>query len=288
LAVDELFPSLPGRFAYPLTYGYATVGRVIDRGTHVSSDWQDAVVFAFQPHTSHFTARPSDVVPLDPGCEPEEAIFLANMESAVNFVMDGHPLLGEQVVVIGQGTVGLLTTALLAQIPLTRLITMDIFETRRDMSRAVGAHYSLDPSVSDLPSTVETYMAHSDYHRGADITFELSGSEQGLDQAIAVTGFSGRIIIGSWYGQKAVSADLGGTFHRSRIRLISSQVSTVDPRLTGRWTKARRLTVAKKLLREVNPRRFITHRIALDDAARAYALLDRNPEEALQVIFTYT
>ena len=60
------------------------------------------------------------------------------METAVSFVMDGQPMIGEQVAVFGQGIVGLLTTSLLAQLPLASLVTLDAYRLRRDWSRAQG------------------------------------------------------------------------------------------------------------------------------------------------------
>jgi hypothetical protein len=51
--------------------------------------------------------------------------------------------------------------------------------------------------------------------------------------------FSGRVVIGSWYGEKTAQI-VGGTFHRSRVRLISSQVSTIFAQVTGCWDKSRR------------------------------------------------
>ncbi len=120
------------------------------------------------------------------------------------------------------------------------------------------------------------------------MVFELSGSPQALDQAIGVTAFSGRIVVGSWYGRKRASLDLGGRFHRARIELISSQVSSLAPRLSGRWTKARRLQVAWDALREVRPSRFITQRFPLKQAPQVYRLLDQNPEQTLQIVFTYS
>jgi alcohol dehydrogenase len=121
--------------------------------------------------------------------------------------------------------------------------------------------------------------------QGADLTYELSGNPAALDQAIAATGFSGRVVIGSWYGQKRVDINLGGRFHRSRIRLISSQVSTLA-QVERRWSKARRLQVAWWMLEQVQPARLITHRFPLAQAAQAYAMLDQHPEEAMQVILT--
>ena len=125
------------------------------------------------------------------------------------------------------------------------------------------------------------------FYTGADLTYELSGNPAALDKAIAVTGFNGRVVIGSWYGQKQSCLDLGGRFHRSRIRLISSQVSTIAPEWTGRWTKHRRLQTAWQMLRQLKLSPLITHRFPFLRASEAYALLDKHPEESVQIILTY-
>ena len=95
------------------------------------------------------------------------------------------------------------------------------------------------------------------------------------------------MVIGSWYGLKRTDLNLGGRFHRSRVRLIGSQVSSITPELTGRWNKTRRYHATWQMLEQVRPARFITHRFPLAEAAQAYALIDRHPEEVIQVILSY-
>jgi threonine dehydrogenase-like Zn-dependent dehydrogenase len=56
------------------------------------------------------------------------------METAVNLVQDGAPILGERVLVLGQGVVGLLTASLLSEFPLESLVAVDDFELRRKAS----------------------------------------------------------------------------------------------------------------------------------------------------------
>jgi len=282
LAVDETIDSLPGALAYPLRYGYSAVGRVIALGPGVDPAWESRLVFSFQPHASHYIAATEAVMPVPQELSPEQACFLPNMETAVNFLMDGAPLLGERVVVFGQGIVGLLTTSLLARFPLARLVTLDQFERRRQASRLAGASTSLDPAAEDVHEQL-----HECLREGADLTYELSGAPAALDQAIRATGFSGRVVIGSWYGAKRAEVDLGGRFHRSRIRLISSQVSSLSPELTGRWDKARRFSMAWEMISRTNPSRWITHRFPLNRATEAYQLLDQAPQEAIQVLLTY-
>lgn len=282
LETDPFIPSLRGKFKYPLAYGYTAVGKVRELGEGVDKSWGGKAVFAFQPHVSHFITTTDLLLPIPDSLSPESACFLPSMETAVNLVQDGAPILGERALVLGQGVVGLLTAALLKEFPLDLLIATDPIPMRRRASLQLKITDSLDPTEADFHSRLSEYAPE-----GFDLVFELSTNPSVLNDAIAHTRFSGRIVVGSWYGQKPVSIDLGGTFHRSRLKLISSQVSTIAPELSARWNKGRRFAAAWKELSRLQPQKWITHRFPLEAAARAYRLLDENPEDAIQVIFTY-
>ncbi len=287
IPLDETIPAFAAPLNYPLKYGYAAVGRVGVIGSGVAPEWQGRCVFAYNPHESHFISAPEDLIPLPPTLSPEEGTLLPTTEAATNFLMDGGPLVGEQVAVFGLGVVGLLTTALLAQFPLASLVTLDPIPLRREKSLSLGAHDALDPTTPDALPRLHEALQQDRPYKGADLTYELTGDPAALDQAIAATGFNGRIVIGSWYGQKKAFLDLGGRFHRSRISLISSQVSTITPGLQSRWGKTRRWEIALQMLQKLRPLGLVTHGFPVHEAAQAYELLDQKPEEAIQIILTY-
>jgi 2-desacetyl-2-hydroxyethyl bacteriochlorophyllide A dehydrogenase len=282
METDSVISSLRGNLKYPLAFGYACVGKIKEAGSQVDKSMRDQLVFAFQPHTSHFIVNPNSLFALPESLSPETACFLPNTETAVNLVQDAAPIFGECVLVLGQGVVGLLTASLLTEFPLEMLVTADCFELRRNSS-PVPRRFSLDPYSPNFYKEAMRLL-----HGSADLTFELSGRPETLNDALAITGFSGRIVIGSWYGEKRAQIDLGGTFHRSRIKLLSSQVSTVGPELSGRWNKARRFETAWKALERIKPERWITHRFSINGAEKAYQLLDQNPQETIQVLITYS
>ena len=281
--------------SYPLAYGYACVGIIRETGKQVDRGLRDRVVFGFHPHASAFIAHPSSLIfpPASLSADNiswwETCSFLPNMETAVNLVQDAAPVLGERVLVIGQGVVGLLVASLLKEFPLELLVTSDQYVLRRKASLELGVDDSFDPEVltnkSEKAITSATHQFA--YAQNFDLIFELSGSPAALNDAIALTAFDGRIIIGSWYGEKKAPIDLGGVFHRSRIKLISSQVSTIAPGLSGRWDKARRFGVAWEALKRIQPQKWITHRFPIEQAEKAYQLLDENPQETIQVILEY-
>lgn len=284
LPADETLPALRGGLEYPLKYGYAMVGQVGQVGAQVDAEWLGESVFLFHPHATHAVVRPEELVPLPKGCSLFDAVMLPTMETAVNLVMDGQPVVGERVLVVGQGVVGLFTTAILGQYPVEQLVTVDPHSSRREVSRQFGATKSLTPEkIRNSEGANGGKIAEK-----ADLSFELSGSPEALNDTLALTGYSGRVVIGSWYGNKKAALNLGGRFHRSRIRIISSQVSTIDPRLQGRWSKQRRLDVAWNLLQGLQPASsVVTHELPIEKASTAYNVLDQQPEQALQVVFSY-
>jgi 2-desacetyl-2-hydroxyethyl bacteriochlorophyllide A dehydrogenase len=270
-------------FKYPFTYGYACVGRILELGQQVAKIWQDRLVFAFQPHGSHFITSIDNLHPLPKDCSPESACFLANMETSVNLVQDSAPNLGECAMVFGQGIVGLLTTALLSEFPLRTLITADCYSLRRKASLRLGATASHDPLDRDFRQRAGEQLPN-----GADLTLELSGTPDALNDAIELTGFGGRIVVGSWYGERKTLIDLGGKFHHARMRIISSQVSTISASLSDRWDKTRRFDTAWSALKRIQPERWITHRFKLQHASEAYQMLDQNPQDYIQILFEYS
>jgi 2-desacetyl-2-hydroxyethyl bacteriochlorophyllide A dehydrogenase len=280
LPTDEAIDALRGDLTYPLKYGYATVGDVVATGSAVDDRWHGRTVFAFNPHESHFAADPSTLVPVPEGLSPATAALLPTAETATTLAMDGRPRVGERVVVFGAGMVGLVTTSVLAEFPLERLTVVEPVAHRREMAVTMGADGTLTPAdVGRIGERGEP--------AGADLAYELSGQPTTLDDAIDAVGYDGRIVVGSWYGRKRAETDLGGFFHRNRIDVSSSQVSTLAPDLRGRWTKERRMDTAWDRLDETATDRLVTHRIPFEDAGEAYRLLDEEPESALQILLTY-
>jgi 2-desacetyl-2-hydroxyethyl bacteriochlorophyllide A dehydrogenase len=273
---------------YPLAYGYACVGKVTEVGKEVNGNWLNKLVFAFHPHASSFIIQHSALILIPNSLNPDTACFLPNMETAVNLVQDGAPILGERVLVFGQGIIGLLTASLLNEFPLESLVVIDNYELRRNAIKAEGDALSASKGQKSKVKSLSPEELRSANFNEFDLTFELSGSPAALNNAIDLTTFSGRVVIGSWYGEKRAEIDLGGAFHRSRIKLISSQVSTISPELSGRWDKSRRFDVAWHALERIKPERWITHRFPIEEADKAYQLLDKNPQETIQVVFDYS
>ncbi|MGR9071927.1 MAG: zinc-dependent alcohol dehydrogenase [Gammaproteobacteria bacterium] len=281
-SLDATISSLRGGFDYPFRYGYALVGEVEAEGDGLNGDWLGRRVFAFHPHQDCAAVPVRDCLPVPDDVSSLSALLLPNVESAVNFAHDAAPLAGENALVMGQGVVGLLTTALLAEFPLTLLAVADPLPARREAALRLGAMCAVDPG--DL-SAWENLKAQT--HGGFDLAVEVSGNPEALNGALDAVGFGGRVLVGSWYSEGRQAVALGGDFHRNRINLYSTQVSSLNPVLSGRWDKRRRIGLAWRMIRKIRPESLITHRFTPERCQEAFELARSGRDGALQIIFEY-
>jgi hypothetical protein len=215
-------PFMAGEFPAPVKYGYSAV----------AEDTDGARYFVLHPHQDRFNAPDAACIRVPDNVPTPRATLTANMETALNIVWDAAPLAGERILVIGGGVVGLLTAALLANIPATTVTVADTNPARIRQAQALGCHFTLP---KDAPAEQELIV-------------HTSTTEQGIRLALSRAAFEARIIEASWFGIAAPAVPLGEAFHSRRLRLIASQVGAVSPAMRGRRSHAQRLAMALDLL----------------------------------------
>ena len=278
LALD--LSTLRGSWAFPIKYGYAAVGRIVDVGAGVDRFIPGDMVFALHPHQTVFTLPATLAVPVPCGVDAFAASFIANLETAVNIVHDTPLRLGETAVVFGQGVVGLLVAQLLRRSGAHRVFAVEPSSLRQ----ALAERTAVDGVFAPEDATARILAANDG--RPADVAIEVSGVGAALQMAVDMVVDDGTVVVASWYGTKPVTLMLGGRFHRGRVRIHSSQVGQLNPELGRRWDHTRRLATVCTLLQSLELRSLITHRVPFNDAPAAYRLLDEHAETG-QIVLTY-
>jgi 2-desacetyl-2-hydroxyethyl bacteriochlorophyllide A dehydrogenase len=275
-ARDETIGSLGGRFAYPFEYGYSCVGEVLT--SRVDGVPEGATAFAFHPHQDLFTVRGSDVVIVDKVAGRIATLFPL-VETALQVSLDAGPRLEEPVVVMGLGPVGILTAALLDRAG-AEVVGVDPRRDRREAAVLFGVP-AVD--VPEIGAVVERLTSGA----GVPLVVDATGHPPALARALELLGHEGEVLVCSWYGTKDVSLPLGREFHRRRLQIRSTQVSTIPAHLAGTWDVQRRRRVATALLSELPLKLLTTHDVAFDQAVEAYAALDRGDAGLMHVALRY-
>jgi threonine dehydrogenase-like Zn-dependent dehydrogenase len=233
------------------------------------------LVFAFHPHQDRFVVGADDVVALPPGTDPRAATLFPYVETGLQLGLDAGQVAQETVAVLGLGVVGVITALLLQRAGAT-VIAADPSEDRRALAASLGI-----PAVE--PDRLRSHLPAS----GVPLLLELSGSPTALPEALDLLAHEGTALVGSWYGRQPVELPLGGAFHRRRLTIRSSQVSTIPAALAGRWDVARRRRVAVDLLGGLPLTALATTEFPFGEAAAAYRALDSRQPGVFHVALRY-
>jgi 2-desacetyl-2-hydroxyethyl bacteriochlorophyllide A dehydrogenase len=256
-------PYQEGEFPGPVKYGYASVGEVV--ADAASGDLLGALVFCLFPHQDVYGVPAEAVTPLPDGVPAARAVLAAYMETALTVAWDARPTVGDRIVVIGAGVLGLLVAWLCRQVPGSSVTIVDVNPDRESPARTLGV-----PFLAGPPQL-----------RDADLVIHASGQPDGLRTALCVAGVESTVIEASWYGDRSVPLPLGEDFHSRRLTIRSSQVGHIPPDRAPRWTRARRMQLALELLRATELDALITGESQLSELPEVLAHLSDHPDAGL-------
>lgn len=288
LPEQRLFISGPGR-DYPVAPGYETIARV----TAVGSAARDRItvgdlVALDRPHaTGHVVSLDTaEAGRLPAGIDPERAVFFILARVALGGVHDAGIHIGDTVVIVGLGTVGLIAGQLAHLAGARRVIGIDRYPIRLEAAESLGMTAMHTDTGADVAQLVRKLTGSA----GADVAIEASGSYAGLHEAIRCVRVGATVsTIASYHGDQG-GLRLGEEYHRNRITLVSSMTVNGCPQRTHpAWDLPRLSATARQLVTDGHVRvdGLITHRIPFSDAHTAYGLIDTRPEETIKVVLTY-
>jgi 2-desacetyl-2-hydroxyethyl bacteriochlorophyllide A dehydrogenase len=261
LALDDAIDALAGNFSHPFAYGYACVGEVAESGQ---------AVFAFHPHQDVFAARTDDLIPL-PAIDPASATLFPLVETALQVTLDAGAGYRDRVIVLGAGVLGLLT-CLLLQRSGWRPLVAEPQAWRRAFAGSLGATAAAPEELAE---------------EKVPLVIDASGNPDAPAIALNMLAHEGTLLIASWFGANPVVLPLGGAFHRRRLTIRSTQVSTVPSRLSGTWTRSRRRQETVELLTELPLAQLCTHVFAFADAAEAFRAVDEGIPGLMHAVLNY-
>ncbi|HEX5511181.1 MAG TPA: zinc-binding alcohol dehydrogenase [Actinomycetales bacterium] len=273
--------------SYPLDgWGYEEVGRVVAVGSSTDDDLVGRLAWGAWGHRSH-ALRPSHYVRerlLAQDQDPMSGVFAKIGAIALNAVLDADIHVGETVVVFGAGVPGQLV-AQLARLNGGMVTVVDLVPLRLDVAGRLGAARTLDARLDEVAVQVRAMTEN----RGADVVIEMSGSYAALHEAVRTAAYSSRVVASGFFQGAAATVRLGEEFHHNRISIVGSQISGVAPQLQHRWDEMRMSTTVLDLVHRglMAVRPLITHVLPDSAAPEAFEMLDRDPDEALQVVLDY-
>jgi 2-desacetyl-2-hydroxyethyl bacteriochlorophyllide A dehydrogenase len=280
--------------AYPVALGYEMVAEVVEAAPDVTEVTVGDLVHTGTPHQEETVldvaaslAATYPLVRLPTAERPERALFISLAAVALQAVHDAEIKLGDAVSVHGLGAIGLLAVQMCRLEGIQNVIGVDPDPKRRKLATGVGASHVLDPAAE---APVGLRVRELNDGAGADVAIEVSGSDRGLQDALAAAGLGGTVVAAGFYQGGAANLRLGEEFHHNRLSLIASIGAWgVPDRHAPLWNRRRVLATATRLLYSdrVSVEGLLARTFPFDQAPAAYRWLDQHPQEAVKVALAY-
>lgn len=138
----------------------------------------------------HVTAPASICVPVPPACEPRAAALSQPLAVAMHALARGGVERSSSVAVVGVGGLGSLIVAAAALQGVRRLLAVDVDPVRLEAAQRLGASLTL---LADGEAAAR--MLDASDGGGFDVVLEASGTEPGLQLAIATVRKGGQLVL---------------------------------------------------------------------------------------------
>jgi len=283
IPVDEAGQFLHERvpFELPTENGYSMVGEVIETGRLVNGVEIGGRVFVPAPHRQVAAMEAARVTTLPDEIPDDEAVFLSILEVAHKAVRQGNPQAGANVVIVGQGVVGLSLLAYGVAFG-WRTAVLDFHPTRLEIARQLGAELAVSADDSQAREQVFDFF----HGAGADVAFEAGSSWSAIRSAMELTRTDGRVVIVSRHTEKPQFNPVGHPFFGKRLSLITSYAYPPDG---NRWDYRNSVNLTLDLLarRRLSIRPMLTHRFAWHELPEVYRRLDEGDRSIVGAVFDW-
>ena len=265
----DMWEGKAGGDMYPRYPGHEVSGVVADVGKDVqglaSGDrvavWAPGRGFAEYVIVKSKYCFPAGDLPLD--------LALAEpLACAVNTVELANISLSDDVVIIGAGFMGNLVQKLVALQGPRHLIVADTRVDALNRALRLGATHIVNVSKESLPEVVKTLTDG----QGADVTFEVVGTQAPLNLVGDVTRMSGKAVVVGFHQGQPRQIPLG-YWNWMAFQILNAHFREEATILRGMHIGMRLLTSGRLSLQDL-----VTHRFQLSEIGQAFLTAHEKPE----------
>lgn len=286
--------AVKSKLAQPLPLGYCHVGKALNIGKGVSEFCEGDRIVSNGPHADLVCIAKNLCAKIPDNVDDESAAFTVLASIGLQGIRLTNPTLGESVVVIGAGLIGLLTIQLLIANG-CRVLAIDFDENKLALAKSFGAQLC-NPSKEEDPVAKGLAFSRGNGVDAVIITASTTSSDP-VSQAASMSRQRGRIVLvgvtglelnRSEFYEKELSFQVSCSYGPGRYDDTYEKQGNDYPLGFVRWTEQRNFIAILDMmsLGKIDVKPLISHRFLFDDALSAYETLTDN-KQALGILLKY-
>jgi (R,R)-butanediol dehydrogenase/meso-butanediol dehydrogenase/diacetyl reductase len=198
----------------------------------------------------------------------DEAALTEPLAIAVHTVRRSDLKVGDSVAILGAGPIGLLIGLVARQAGASQIFISDISPYRLEIAKQFGFE-----AVNAKETDIKEVVLSNTKGVGADVVFEVAGTQSTAKQMIECIKFQGKVVVVSVYKQPPV-VDLAA-MHFREISLATTRCANSNDFATA-------IQLMEKKIIDVRP--LISHRLPLEQVKQGFEDME-NTEISLKVLF---
>ena len=183
-------------------------------------------------------------------------------------------LLGKNVVVMGQGSIGLSFTMITSRIGARNVIVADLLDYRLEASKQFGSTHQVNPDKEDL----EAAVAEITGGEGADVVVEAAGYADTFNMTFRLVRQNGTIIIFGIQEEEFIPLE-----HNWLMDKQPRIIPTTGAR-SGNPISHIQEIVALRQRGWCDPSALVTHQLGFSDVQKAYDMYDQREDNIIKVV----
>src|SRR5215469_15342055 len=243
--------------------------------TNLCEAGYDEIGFTRTGGLAEYVAVPARLVHTLPGdASLEQAALLEPAAVVAHAFLRVRPRAGDTVVILGDGTIGLLAVQLARLFSPAILVLVGSRNERLELGHRLGATHTLNARESDPQLLIHSMIGS----QGADLVFEAGNRAEGIEQALSLARRGGTVVLEGIAGSGArlsIENDIFVLKHLTVQGILGASYAA--------WTYA--VQIFRAGLLKVPP--LITHRFALDEYQTALDMLISHQAKTLIVLVVH-
>lgn len=222
---------------------------------------------------AEYVVIPEDKVYLLPGgLSFEEGAMVEPLAVGIRAAQMAQPRIGDTVLIMGSGTIGLATLAALKEAGVTRTIATDVEDFNLAKAKGLGAWSTVNVARESLAEKVKELTNGG----GVDAAVIAVGVPSLIDESLGLIRKKGRVVLVALFDDKAAI---------DTFKIVSTEAEVV-----GSWVyTGREFQAAIDLMSQgrIETNSFITHRWPIERIGEALDLVDKRTEDLIKIVLHF-
>lgn len=273
---------------YPITQAGEVLGEVVQVGAGVTDTSIGDRFVSYSSFDEYHAVAPAAWTRIGANVADEAAISAPFSGTALQCMRRAKIAIGDDVIIVGQGPMGLLVTQWAKFAGAGRVIVTDFNQKRLQVARQMGATHSIDASTANVKDRLYAITEGN----GPDVVIDAGNTAATFPLAFDYARDQGKVVVISWHTQPIVIEDITRDFYHKELEIIATRATGPAQAYRSpylRWTGWESQRFIARMMEEgrFDPSPLITDKLPFDQFHEALRRVEQAQESTVKALVTW-